>query len=120
MPRKPKAIVLDSWAIMAYWEGEPAAEQVIFDGLKWLGLDWDEGPDIGGPYLAIELTQLALRLRVGQHGHSDPADGGKSSGENEQPRNASRSNSTLESSQHHPPERQSHPDTSTDERPAVT
>ena len=28
MPRKPKAIVLDSWAIMAYWEGEPAAEQV--------------------------------------------------------------------------------------------
>jgi len=28
MPRKPKAIVLDSWAIMAYWEGGPAAEQV--------------------------------------------------------------------------------------------
>jgi len=28
MPRKPKAIVLDSWAIMAYWEDEPAAEQV--------------------------------------------------------------------------------------------
>jgi len=28
MPRKPKAFVLDSWAIMAYWEGEPAAEQV--------------------------------------------------------------------------------------------
>lgn len=28
MPRKQKAIVLDSWAIMAYWEGEPAAEQV--------------------------------------------------------------------------------------------
>lgn len=21
----------------------------ILDGLKWLGLDWDEGPDIGGP-----------------------------------------------------------------------
>lgn len=21
----------------------------IIDGLKWLGLDWDEGPDIGGP-----------------------------------------------------------------------
>ena len=28
MPRKPRAIVLDSWAIMAYWEDEPAAEQV--------------------------------------------------------------------------------------------
>ncbi len=24
----PKAIVLDSWAIMAYLQGEPAAEQV--------------------------------------------------------------------------------------------
>jgi glutamyl-tRNA synthetase len=22
----------------------------ILDGLKWLGLDWDEGPDVGGPY----------------------------------------------------------------------
>lgn len=28
MPRKPKAIVLDSWAIIAYLEGEPAAERV--------------------------------------------------------------------------------------------
>ncbi len=26
-----------------------AAKQAIFDGMKWLGLDWDEGPDIGGP-----------------------------------------------------------------------
>src|SRR5216110_272303 len=22
----------------------------ILDGLRWLGLDWDEGPKIGGPY----------------------------------------------------------------------
>jgi glutamyl-tRNA synthetase len=28
----------------------PGAEQEIIDGLHWLGLDWDEGPDIGGPY----------------------------------------------------------------------
>lgn len=28
MPRKPKAIVLDSWAVMAYFQGEPAAENV--------------------------------------------------------------------------------------------
>lgn len=28
MPRKPKAIVFDSWAIIAYLEGEPAAERV--------------------------------------------------------------------------------------------
>ena len=28
MPRKPKAIVLDAWAVMAYLEDEPAAEAV--------------------------------------------------------------------------------------------
>lgn len=28
----------------------PGAEQAILDSLRWLGLDWDEGPDIGGPY----------------------------------------------------------------------
>ncbi len=26
------------------------AEQELMDGLHWLGLDWDEGPDKGGPY----------------------------------------------------------------------
>ncbi len=26
------------------------AEAAIFDGLRWLGLDWDEGPEIGGPH----------------------------------------------------------------------
>jgi glutamyl-tRNA synthetase len=24
--------------------------QAIFDSLRWLGLDWDEGPDVGGPH----------------------------------------------------------------------
>lgn len=28
MPKKPKAIVLDSWAVIAYLEDEPAAEKV--------------------------------------------------------------------------------------------
>jgi glutamyl-tRNA synthetase len=27
-----------------------AMVQGILDGLRWLGLDWDEGPDIDGPY----------------------------------------------------------------------
>ncbi len=27
-----------------------SSEQMIFDALHWLGIDWDEGPDIGGPY----------------------------------------------------------------------
>ena len=25
------------------------SEQLIFDSLRWLGVDWDEGPDVGGP-----------------------------------------------------------------------
>ncbi|PKN57614.1 MAG: glutamate--tRNA ligase [Deltaproteobacteria bacterium HGW-Deltaproteobacteria-14] len=28
----------------------PESEQAILDSLRWLGLDWHEGPDIGGPY----------------------------------------------------------------------
>jgi predicted nucleic acid-binding protein len=28
MPRKPKSIVLDSWAVIAYLEGEPSAKRV--------------------------------------------------------------------------------------------
>src|SRR5260221_12882245 len=26
------------------------SEQAIIDSMKWLGLDWDEGPEVGGPY----------------------------------------------------------------------
>jgi glutamyl-tRNA synthetase len=26
------------------------SERAIFDALRWLGLEWDEGPDVGGPY----------------------------------------------------------------------
>lgn len=28
----------------------PASEAMIFDALHWLGLSWDEGPDVGGPH----------------------------------------------------------------------
>ena len=28
----------------------PASERMIFEALRWLGLTWDEGPDVGGPY----------------------------------------------------------------------
>lgn len=27
-----------------------ASMEVILDGLRWLGLDWDEGPGVGGPH----------------------------------------------------------------------
>ncbi len=37
------------------------AKQAIFDGMSWLGLDWDEGPDKGGnfgPYFQSERMEI--------------------------------------------------------------
>ena len=34
-----------------------AARQAIFDGLRWLGLDWDVGPVVGGDRGAFFLCQ---------------------------------------------------------------
>ena len=28
----------------------PGAEEELMDGLHWMGIFWDEGPDVGGPY----------------------------------------------------------------------
>src|SRR5215469_13974705 len=28
----------------------PGSMEAIMEGLRWLGLEWDEGPDVGGPY----------------------------------------------------------------------
>jgi len=39
----------------------PTSEQMIFDTLRWLGLNWDEGPDVGGPhgpYRQSERTEI--------------------------------------------------------------
>lgn len=35
----------------------PAATQRMLDDLRWLGLDWDEGPDVGGPYAPYVQSQ---------------------------------------------------------------
>ena len=32
-------------------------EQQVFDTLHWLGLTWDEGPDIGGPYAPYRQSE---------------------------------------------------------------
>jgi len=40
------------------------AEQEIFDGLRWLGLEYDEGPDIGGKYGPYRQTE---RRDIYQH-----------------------------------------------------
>jgi glutamyl-tRNA synthetase len=33
------------------------SEQQIFDTLRWLGLTWDEGPDLGGPYAPYRQSE---------------------------------------------------------------
>ena len=48
------------------------AVEGILDGLRWLGLDWDEGPEAGGDYgpyfqsQRLELYQTAARRLVSQ------------------------------------------------------
>jgi len=36
----------------------------IVDGLRWLGLDWDEGPDVGGPHGPYFQSQRLERHRA--------------------------------------------------------
>ncbi|KAL9578617.1 MAG: hypothetical protein Q9212_005602 [Teloschistes hypoglaucus] len=35
----------------------PGAEERLYDDLKWAGLQWDEGPNIGGPYGPYKQSQ---------------------------------------------------------------
>jgi glutamyl-tRNA synthetase len=38
-------------------KNKPGAAGAALDDLRWLGLDWDEGPDIGGPHAPYTQTQ---------------------------------------------------------------
>jgi glutamyl-tRNA synthetase len=38
--------------------------QGIVDGLRWLGMDWDEGPDVGGPHEPYFQSQRLDRHRA--------------------------------------------------------
>jgi glutamyl-tRNA synthetase len=40
---------------------DPAAEDDLITTLKWLGLEWDEGPDIGGPYAPYRQSERKKR-----------------------------------------------------------
>jgi glutamyl-tRNA synthetase len=40
------------------------ATQRMIEDLRWLGLDWDEGPDVGGPYAPYTQSE---RLEIYQH-----------------------------------------------------
>ncbi len=55
----------------------PGAEQEIIDGLRWLGLPYDEGPDIGGAYGPYRQTDRREIYRAHIHtlvngGHAYP------------------------------------------------
>ena len=36
----------------------------ILDGLRWLGLDWDEGPDVGGPHAPYVQSQRRAQYQA--------------------------------------------------------
>jgi glutamyl-tRNA synthetase len=40
------------------------SEQMIFDALHWVGLTWDEGPDVGGPHAPYRQSE---RSAIYQH-----------------------------------------------------
>ena len=42
----------------------PESEQALIDALRWLGLDYDEGPDIGGPYAPYSQSQRLEHYRA--------------------------------------------------------
>ena len=51
------------------------AQEAILDSLRWLGLDWDEGPEVGGaygPYIQSQRLQLyqAAAKRLVEAGHA--------------------------------------------------
>jgi len=54
------------------------ALEPILDGLKWLGIDWDEGPGVGGPHAPYYQSQraanhqaAATRLLASGHAYRD-------------------------------------------------
>jgi glutamyl-tRNA synthetase len=56
----------------------PEALQPILDGFRWLGITWDEGPDVGGPhgpYFQSQRQQLyveaAMKLLDAGHAYPD-------------------------------------------------
>ncbi|HEY6251930.1 MAG TPA: tRNA glutamyl-Q(34) synthetase GluQRS [Candidatus Angelobacter sp.] len=40
-----------------YQRCKPEFVQAMFEDLRWLGLDWDEGPDVGGPFAPYSQSE---------------------------------------------------------------
>src|SRR5438270_5542102 len=56
----------------------PEALQPILDGFRWLGITWDEGPEVGGPYGPYFQSQrnhlyveAAMKLLASGHAYPD-------------------------------------------------
>ncbi|PKY05547.1 mitochondrial glutamyl-tRNA synthetase [Aspergillus campestris IBT 28561] len=45
----------------------PDAEQRLYDDLQWAGLQWDEGPSIGGPYGPYRQSERTALYRTHAH-----------------------------------------------------
>ncbi|MCD6283263.1 glutamate--tRNA ligase [bacterium] len=65
--------------------------RAILDGLRWLGLDWDEGPEVGGefgPYFQSERKELHLKFadRLLKDGHAFVCNCPKDDGPDEKPK----------------------------------
>lgn len=55
----------------------PGAEEELMASLRWLGLQWDEGPDVGGPYGPYRQAERAEihrehARRLVERGHAYP------------------------------------------------
>lgn len=46
---------------------EERYEKQLLDDMRWLGIDWDEGPDVGGPFPPYRQSE---RLEI-YHGHAE-------------------------------------------------
>src|SRR5438132_3861806 len=56
---------------------KPEALQPILDGFRWLGIHWDEGPEIGGPFAPYFQSQrsesyAAAAMKLLESGHAYP------------------------------------------------
>ena len=46
----------------------PESETGVLDDLRWLGLAWDEGPDVGGPYGPYRQSERVERYVAANEG----------------------------------------------------
>ncbi len=42
---------------------KPELETAILESMRWLGLNWDEGPEVGGPFAPYRQSQRRARYR---------------------------------------------------------